>query len=145
DIHKFLISSDPEELKELERQLLEKLGDEVDIYLLGFDGYKIKGNLGDKSEVDDILVVYTKEGETGDMYIEKLLREMGKHDHVRVATSDALIQVAALGSGVLRMSARELEEEIGIVRKKLNAMLDELNRKNQSLKNRMTERKDEKK
>ena len=112
--------------------------------ILVFDGYKIKGNLGDKSDVDDIHVVYTKEGETGDMYIEKLLREMGKHDYVRVATSDALIQVSALSSGVLRMSARELEEEIRIVRKKLNAMLDELNRKNNVLKNRITERKNEK-
>lgn len=104
--------------------------------ILVFDGYKIKGNLGNREDVDGIHVVYTKEGETGDMYIERLIREIGSHDNVRVATSDALIQISALGSGVLRMSAPELKAEIDMVQKKLDVLIDEVNRKNEKLKNR---------
>lgn len=107
--------------------------------VLVFDGYRIKGNCGDKEDIDGIHVVYTGEGETADMYIEKLLRDMGKNDRVRVATSDALIQISALGSGVLRMSAGELEEEIALIQKKLDAMVDEVNRRNGKWSHRMRE------
>lgn len=105
--------------------------------ILVFDGYRMKGNIGDKEEVGGIHVVYTAEGETADMYIEKLLRDMGKNDRVRVATSDALIQISALGSGVLRMSAGELEEEILLVQKKLDAMVEEVNLRNGKWSHRM--------
>ena len=70
------------------------------------------------------------------MYIEKLIHEIGRNDNVRVATSDALIQVSALGSGVLRMSARELKAEIDDVQQKLENLIREVNRKNQKLRNR---------
>ena len=56
-------------------------------------------------------MVYTKEGELGDTYIEKLVYEIGEDYSVRVVTSDGLIQLQALRSGVLRMSAREFREE----------------------------------
>ena len=104
--------------------------------ILVFDGYKIKGNTGNRFDVDGVHVVYTAEGETGDMYIEKLIHEIGRNDNVRVATSDALIQVSALGSGVLRMSARELKAEIDDVQQKLENLIREVNRKNQKLRNR---------
>ena len=104
--------------------------------ILVFDGYKIKGNTGNRFDVDGVHVVYTAEGETGDMYIEKLIHEIGRNDNVRVATSDALIQISALGSGVLRMSARELKEEIDSVQKKLDELIREVNRKNRKLSNR---------
>ena len=65
---------------------------------------------------------------------------MGKNDHVRVATSDALIQISALGSGVLRMSAAELEEEILLVQKKLEDMVADINRRNEKLKNKMIQK-----
>ena len=77
-----------------------------------FDGYKQKGNPGERYQFHNIQVVYTREGETADRYIEDLVHEIGSNYAVRVASSDALIQLSALGSGVLRMSARELREEV---------------------------------
>ena len=84
-----------------------------------FDGYKQKGNPGEKSRVHNLQVVYTKEGETGDAYIEALVQRIGKNYAVRVATSDSLVQVASLRSGVLRMSARELKEEVELAKKEM--------------------------
>ncbi len=77
-----------------------------------FDGYKQKGNPGEKSAYHNIRVVYTREGETGDAYIESLVAQIGANYAVRVATSDALIQLSSIRSGVLRVSARELEAEV---------------------------------
>ena len=77
-----------------------------------FDGYKRKGNPGEKYQWNNIQVVYTRENETADSYIESLVAEIGKNDYVKVATSDALVQLSAFRSGVLRMPARELMEEI---------------------------------
>ena len=77
-----------------------------------FDGYKVKGNLGEKVQHHNIQVVYTKENETGDCYIESLVAQIGTNYNLRVATSDSLVQLGALRSGVLRMSARELREEL---------------------------------
>ncbi|MBR2928706.1 MAG: NYN domain-containing protein [Oscillospiraceae bacterium] len=97
--------------------------------ILVFDGYLVKGNQGSTEEHHGIHVVYTKEGETGDLYIERLTNEIGKNDAVRVATSDAMIQMAALRDGVQRMSSRELIEEIKEVEKKIAADIDTINRK----------------
>ena len=77
-----------------------------------FDGWKQKGNPGEKTTFHNLQVVYTKEGQTGDAYIEALVAQIGKNYAVRVATSDALVQISSLRSGVLRMSARELWEEV---------------------------------
>ena len=80
--------------------------------VLVFDGYKKKGNLGEKTQFHNIQVVYTKENETADSYIEALVSEIGTNYNVRVATSDSLVQISSLRSGVLRQSARELYNEI---------------------------------
>ncbi len=80
--------------------------------VLVFDGYKVKGNLGEKSQYHNIQVVYTRENETGDAYIEALVSEIGSNYNVKVATSDSLVQLSSLRSGVLRLSARELQEDI---------------------------------
>lgn len=85
-----------------------------------FDGYKQKGNPGQRSQFHNIQVVYTREGETADAYIEALVHEIGSNYNIRVASSDALIQVSSLRSGVLRMSARELLEEVGLARKEMS-------------------------
>ena len=77
-----------------------------------FDGYKQKGNPGEKSQFHNIQVVFTKEGETADAYIEALADQIGGSYAVRVASSDALVQLSSFRSGVLRMSARELREEV---------------------------------
>ncbi len=80
--------------------------------VLVFDGYKVKGNLGEKTQFHNIQVVFTKENETGDSYIEALVDKIGTNYNIRVATSDGLVQLGALRSGVLRMSARELKAEL---------------------------------
>ena len=67
----------------------------------------------------NIQVVYTKENETGDAYIEALVHEIGSNYNIRVATSDSLIQLSSLRSGVLRMSARELRQELEETRKEM--------------------------
>jgi len=77
-----------------------------------FDGYKVKGNPGEKAHFHNIQIVYTKEGQTADAYIESLVDQIGRNYAVRVATSDGLVQLSSLRSGVLRMSARELWEEV---------------------------------
>ena len=84
-----------------------------------FDGYKQKGNPGEKQLFHNIQVVYTKENETGDAYIESLVVQIGKNYSVRVATSDSLVQLSSFRSGVLRMSARELQEEITAVQQEM--------------------------
>ena len=102
-----------------------KLCDELSSYagftknriVVVFDGYKQKGNPGEKSQFHNIQVVYTKEGETADAYIEALVSQIGNNYLVRVATSDSLVQISSLRSGVLRMSARELMEEVGSAKK----------------------------
>ena len=77
-----------------------------------FDGYKVKGNPGEKTQYHNIQVVFTRENETGDAYIEALVSEIGPNYNLRVATSDGLVQLSSLRSGVLRMSARELKAEM---------------------------------
>ena len=84
-----------------------------------FDGYKVKGNPGEKQQYHNIQVVYTGENQTADAYIEFLAAQVGPNYAVKVATSDALIQVSSLRSGVLRMSARELWETVTQAQKEM--------------------------
>lgn len=84
-----------------------------------FDGYKRAGSPGEKSQFHNIQVVYTREGETADAYIEALADEIGSNYAVRIATSDALVQLSGFRSGVLRMSARELREEVDRAREEM--------------------------
>lgn len=81
--------------------------------ILVFDAYRVKGNPGSVEHYHNIDVVYTKEAETADQYIEKVTHEMSrKNYHVRVATSDGLEQIIIMGAGAIRVSARELYEEV---------------------------------
>ena len=80
--------------------------------ILVFDAHLVKGNSGTISNYNGLEVVYTKETETADQYIEKKLDEMGRVKKVRVATSDWMEQQIILGRGGTRVSARELEMEI---------------------------------
>ena len=111
------------DLEAARRQLLDALssyaGYKKHRLIVVFDGWRQKGNPGEKSKYHNLQVVYTKEGETGDAYIESLIAQIGRNYAVRVATSDALIQVASLRSGVLRMSARELREEVEFAKKEM--------------------------
>ena len=87
--------------------------------ILVFDGYKQKGNPGEKSRFHNIQVVYTREGETADAYIEALADQIGGNYAVRVASSDGLVQLSSFRSGVLRMSARELKLEVEQTRRNM--------------------------
>ncbi len=80
--------------------------------ILVFDAYKVKGNPGSVTNYHNIHVVYTKQAETADLYIEKASHTLGQKHKVVVATSDALEQLIVMGQGSIRMSARGLKEEI---------------------------------
>ena len=80
--------------------------------ILVFDAYKVKGNPGSMEKKNGIYIVYTKEAQTADSYIERATYDLGKNHRVRVATSDNMEQVIILGHGALRISARAFEEEI---------------------------------
>ncbi len=80
--------------------------------ILVFDAYKVKGGMGSVEKIHNINVVYTKEAETADMYIEKTTHELGKKHRVRVATSDSLEQIIILGNGAVRVSADEFYKEV---------------------------------
>lgn len=80
--------------------------------ILVFDGYKVKGNPGEVIEYHNIHVIFTKEAETADQYIEKVTQQIGRRYQVAVATSDKLEQVIILGKGAMRLSARDLFKEI---------------------------------
>ena len=82
------------------------------VVILVFDAYKVKGNPGSVEKVNNIHVVYTKEAETADAYIEKATYDLGKDHRVRVATSDGLEQMIILGHGALRVSARTFKAEV---------------------------------
>jgi len=105
------------------RQLCDKLisyaGFKKCRLVVVFDGYKVKGSPGEKTLLHGVQVVYTKENETADAYIEALADKIGPNYAVRVATSDGLVQLSSLRSGVLRMSARELYEELERTRKEM--------------------------
>ncbi len=91
--------------------------------ILVFDAYRVKNGQGANETVNNINVVYTKEAETADMYIEKVTNKIAKQHIVRVATSDALEQIIILGHGALRMSAKMLLEEIENVEKNIGKLI----------------------
>ena len=126
-----------QELKELvdislesaKQKLLDMLsnykGSQKANIIVVFDAYLVKGNLGKIYRYHNISVVYTKEAETADSYIEKVTRELGKKHDVRVATSDYLEQLIILGSGALRISANELLEEVSAAEAEIREFLTE--------------------
>ena len=94
--------------------------------ILVFDAYKVRGGKENVIKQGDMWIVYTKEAETADRYIAKTSLELTGKGRVRVATSDALIQMIIFGSGAVRTSARELEAEVkyveGLISEKLNKL-----------------------
>ncbi len=92
--------------------------------ILVFDAYKVKNNPGEVEKIHNISVVYTKEAETADMYIEKVTKKLGKHHKVRVATSDNLEQLIILGHGALRLSAESFLKEVEETEKSIRNLLE---------------------
>ncbi len=96
--------------------------------VLVFDAYKVSGNSGQKYNYNNIRVVFTKERELGDNYIEKLISEIGKNENVRVVTSDNLIQLSAVRFGVLRVSAQDFEKEVKKTEENIDELLEKINK-----------------
>ena len=129
-----------DELKNLAREDLsqarERLMDMLSNYagftkaelVVVFDGYRVKGSAGERFDYHNIHIAYTKENETADAYIEWLANEIGKNESVRVVTSDSLIRLSALRSGVLRTSAKEFHAEVAGVSERIEQAIRDLNR-----------------
>lgn len=126
-----------DELKELARESLDMARSKL-IYMLSsyqgflnspviivFDAYRVKGNPGSVENHGGLSIVYTKEAETADSYIEKVTHELAKEHRVRVATSDGLEQIIILGAGALRVSARSFHDEVMQVEKMIRDYLTE--------------------
>jgi predicted RNA-binding protein with PIN domain len=90
------------------------------IVILVFDAYKVKGGAGEVLKYHNIHVVYTKEAETADEYIEKVTHDIARRHLVTVATSDALEQLIIMGQGAIRLSANDLKEKITRVREQIH-------------------------
>ncbi len=91
--------------------------------ILVFDAYKIKGHGTEIEQHGGVSVVYTKEAETADSYIERVSKQLIKKNRVRVATSDALEQLIILGNGAMRISAREFEAELRAAEQEIRALI----------------------
>ncbi len=96
--------------------------------ILVFDAYKVKGNTREVEKIENINVVYTKEAETADMYIEKVSHSLAKKRHkVRVVTSDALEQLIILGNGALRVSSRAFYDEVKQAEDEIKSIIEQIN------------------
>ena len=95
--------------------------------ILVFDAYKVKGNPGSMEKKSGIYIVYTKEAQTADSYIERATYDLGKNHRVRVATSDNMEQVIILGHGALRISARAFEEEVAEAEGQISDLIERWN------------------
>ena len=102
--------------------------------ILVFDAYKVPRSVGEVVRYHNIYVVYTKEAETADAYIEKATYEIGKKHRVRVATSDGTEQLIILGHGALRLSARAFKDEVEQVGGQIAAALARNNSQNRGTK-----------
>lgn len=101
--------------------------------IIVFDAHMVKGNSGKKENIKGVDVIYTRERETADQYIEKVLDEIGREKTVKVATSDWLEQQIVLGRGGTRLSARELEVQVKNMKRTLNRRITTVDVKNELL------------
>jgi predicted RNA-binding protein with PIN domain len=101
--------------------------------ILVFDGYKSKGNVGSVIHYHNIDIVYTKEAQTADQFIEAVSSQMARDYQIRVATSDGLEQMIILAQGASRMSARELKKEIDLANKDIKETYEKKKDKGRNL------------
>lgn len=94
--------------------------------ILVFDAYKVKGKHRDVEKYCNINIVYTKESETADTYIERVTHQLSKNHRVRVATSDGLEQIIILGSGAMRISAEEFRKRVKAAESAIKEYLDSM-------------------
>lgn len=132
-----------DELKEISKENLDaarsKLVERLSSYkifkeceiIIVFDAYKVKGNPGEVEKVDGVTVVYTKEAQTADAYIEKTAKILSRNYKVTVATSDGLEQLIIFGSGAFRMPAKALLEDITRVEESVREVVFQYNIKSE--------------
>ncbi|MBR4955365.1 MAG: TetM/TetW/TetO/TetS family tetracycline resistance ribosomal protection protein [Clostridia bacterium] len=118
----------------LEEILMNYQGFKKCTVILVFDAYKVKNNPGSITKKGNIYIAYTKEAETADTYIERATLQLGRHNKVRVATSDNLEQVIILGHGALRLSAEAFRAEVQGCRVQISELIDRYNNKNAKVK-----------
>ena len=94
--------------------------------ILVFDAYKVKGNVREVERVGNISIVYTKEAETADMYIEKVSNTLAKKYRVRVVTSDGMEQLIILGNGALRVSSKAFLDEVRLAEKEIRSIISDM-------------------
>ena len=112
----------------IQRMSVYKVFKDCEVIIV-FDAYKVKGNRGEIEKVDDVTIVYTKESQTADAYIEKAAKDLAKNYNVTVATSDGTEQLIIFGSGAYRMPASHLENELLNVEKGVSLMVEKYNLK----------------
>ena len=93
--------------------------------ILVFDAYKIKGHEREIEKTGGITIVYTKEAETADMYIERASYKLAKNNRVRVVTSDGMEQLIILGTGAIRVTAQEFYDEVKAAEEEIRAIINE--------------------
>ena len=93
--------------------------------ILVFDAYKVRGGAREVEKYHNLYVVYTREAETADMYIERATHELAREHRTRVVSSDGAEQIIVMGHGALRVSARAFEEEVNAVEKEIRDFLEE--------------------
>ena len=93
--------------------------------ILVFDAYKVRGGVREVEKYHNLYVVYTREAETADMYIERATHELAREHRTRVVSSDGAEQIIVMGHGALRVSARAFEEEVNAVEKEIREFLEE--------------------
>ena len=97
--------------------------------ILVFDAYKVKGNPGSVEKRNNVYVVYTREAQTADNYIERTTYELGRRHRVRVATSDGLEQMIILGHGAMRLSAKAFRAEVEEANLQISRLIEAHNRR----------------
>jgi ribosomal protection tetracycline resistance protein len=93
--------------------------------ILVFDAYKVRGGAREVEKYHNLYVVYTREAETADMYIERATHELAREHRTRVVSSDGAEQIIVMGHGALRVSARAFEEEVNTVEKEIREFLEQ--------------------
>ncbi len=126
-----LNNASPEDLDIARNYLITRLSNYKEMrnceIIIVFDAYKVKGGLGNQERIGNLDVVYTKEAETADSYIERTARDKSRQNYsVKVATSDRLEQIIIFGSGAFRISAEEFLKDIELAESKLDDIMNEM-------------------
>ena len=95
-------------------------------FTLVFDAYRVKDGRGSDCKEGGVQVIFTKQDETADTYIERIMSELGPNYNIRVVTADRLLQFSAVGSGILRMTPKEFEAEVAKVSHEITEFIHKL-------------------